>query len=115
VHVRCRGQNIHIYSDSLASYGGRVIQFIGTVRYRDSSTTLDADFGTYFKDGEHFDAQGNVDHKDLRVITTRGAAYGDDDLGPRGPAGRQERDVVPLETETTTAPVGVSSQRRQCR
>jgi hypothetical protein len=70
VHVRCRGQNIHIYSDSLASYGGRVIQFIGKVRYRDSSTALDADFGTYFKDGEHFDAQGNVNHTDLKSGST---------------------------------------------
>jgi hypothetical protein len=70
VRVRCRGQNIHIASDSLASYGGTVVQFIGSVRYRDSSTALDADFGTYFKDGEHFDAQGNVNHKDLKSGST---------------------------------------------
>ncbi len=70
VQVRCRGQNIHISSDSLASYGGTVVQFIGNVHYRDSTTTLDADFGTYFKDGEHFDAQGNVNHKDLKSGST---------------------------------------------
>jgi len=69
VHVVCRGQNIHIYADSVASYGGSVVQFISLgrrVRYRDSTTTLDADFGTYFKDGERFEAQGNVVHKDLK-------------------------------------------------
>jgi len=70
VHVACRGQNIHMYADSIASYGGSVVQFISQgkrVRYRDSTTTLDADFGTYFKDADRFEAQGKVVHKDLKT------------------------------------------------
>lgn len=70
VHLKCRGQKIDMYADSVASYQGRVIQFIGKVRYRDSTTAMDADFGTYFKDGEHFEAQGNVLHRDLKDGST---------------------------------------------
>ena len=49
IHAKCVGRNIHIYSDSVASYGGNVVQFISQgsrVKYRDSTTNLDADFGT---------------------------------------------------------------------
>lgn len=73
IHAQCVGRNIHIYSDSLASYGGNVVQFISQgnrVKYRDSTTNLDADFGTYFKDGERFEAQGNVVHRDLKNGST---------------------------------------------
>ncbi len=73
VHVKCRGRNIHMYADSIASYGGNVIQFISQgsrVRYRDSTTALDADAGTYFKDGERFEAQGNAVHQDLKNGST---------------------------------------------
>lgn len=69
VHGRCVGRNIHIYSDSMASYGGTVVQFLSQtkrVRYRDSTTNLDADIITYFKDNERVEAQGNVVHKDLK-------------------------------------------------
>lgn len=73
VHFRCIGRAIDMYADSVASYGGTVIQFISQgnrVRYRDSTATLDADFGTYFKDGERFEAQGNVIHTDLKSGST---------------------------------------------
>lgn len=73
IHAQCVGRNIHIYSDSVASYGGNVVQFISQgnrVKYRDSTTNLDADFGTYFKDGERFEAQGNVVHRDLKSGST---------------------------------------------
>ncbi len=73
VHVQCAGRNIHIYSDSMASFGGNIIQFISQgnrVKYRDSTTNLDADFGTYLKDGERFEAQGNVIHQDLKSGST---------------------------------------------
>ncbi|MGE0442964.1 MAG: hypothetical protein AB7L66_01900 [Gemmatimonadales bacterium] len=72
VHFQCRGRNIHIYSDSVASYksaGSNLVQFISQgsrVRYRDSTTELDADFGQYYSDGERFEAQGNVVHRDLQ-------------------------------------------------
>ncbi|MBL8986180.1 MAG: hypothetical protein JNJ80_07910 [Gemmatimonadetes bacterium] len=70
VHVQCRGRNIHIYADSMASFGGSIWQFISQgnrVKYRDSTTALDTDFGTYVKDGERFEAQGNVEHRDLKT------------------------------------------------
>ena len=73
IHAQCVGRNIHIYSDSVASYGGNVVQFISQgsrVKYRDSTTNLDADFGTYLKDGERFEAQGNVVHQDLKSGST---------------------------------------------
>ena len=49
-------------SDSVAAYGGNVVQFIGHVKYRDSTLTMDADRGTYYKSGERWEARGNVDH-----------------------------------------------------
>jgi hypothetical protein len=70
VHGRCVGRNIHIYADSMASYGGTVVQFLSQtkrVRYRDSTTNLDADIITYFRDNERVEAQGNVVHKDLKA------------------------------------------------
>ena len=70
VHGRCVGRNIHIYSDSMASYGGTVVQFLSQtnrVRYRDSTTDLDADLITYFRDNERVEAQGNVVHRDLKT------------------------------------------------
>lgn len=73
VHVQCAGRNIHIYADSMASFGGTIVQFISQgsrVKYRDSTTNLDADFGTYLKDGERFEAQGNVVHRDLESGST---------------------------------------------
>src|SRR5687767_14206584 len=45
VHLKCRGQKVDVFSDSVASYQGRVIQFVGNVKYRDSTSTLDANAG----------------------------------------------------------------------
>jgi len=72
VHMRCIGLDVHMWSDSLASYQGNVIQFIGRVRYRDSSTEMTADFGTYLRADERWEARDNVvltnldDHSTLR-------------------------------------------------
>lgn len=60
VLITCEGTSVSIRSDSVAAYAGRVVQFIGNVKYRDSSATLDADNGTYYKDGERWEARGNV-------------------------------------------------------
>ena len=35
----------------MAAYGGNVVHFIGNVKYRDSTLTMDADNGTYYKNG----------------------------------------------------------------
>src|SRR3954469_12507148 len=46
VRLSCRGSQITMQSDSVASYGGNTVQFIGNVKYRDSTVTMDADHGT---------------------------------------------------------------------
>lgn len=65
VRMRCVGQDVRMWSDSLASYQGQVVQFIGRVRYRDSTIEMTADFGTYFRDTDRWEARGNV------VLTNR--------------------------------------------
>lgn len=72
VHVRCVGRQVNMFADSVAIFGENVAQFIGKVRYRDSVTAIDADFGQYTKlaRDEYFDAQGNVVHRDLASGST---------------------------------------------
>ena len=70
VRLSCRGMRITMQSDSVAAYGGNVVQFIGNVKYRDSTLSMDADFGTYYKNGERWEARGRVDTKNLRSGST---------------------------------------------
>ncbi len=70
VKLRCRGMQISMQSDSVAAYGGNTVQFIGHVKYRDSTLTMDADFGTYYKTGERWEARGKVDTKNLKTGST---------------------------------------------
>jgi hypothetical protein len=58
VQLSCRGTRISMQSDSVAAYGGNVVQFIGRVKYRDSTLTMDADRGTYHKNRERWEARG---------------------------------------------------------
>ncbi len=66
VRMHCRGQKVFMSSDSVASYQGNVFQWIGTVKYRDTSVTMEADFGTYYKDGERWEWRGNVHYTNLK-------------------------------------------------
>jgi len=70
VRLSCRGMQISMQSDSVAAYGGNVVQFIGNVKYRDSTLSMDADFGTYYKSGERWEARGEVDTKNLKTGST---------------------------------------------
>ena len=70
VRLSCRGTSISMESDSVAAYGGNVVQFIGRVRYRDSTLTMDADRGTYFKSRERWEARGKVVTKNLVTGST---------------------------------------------
>jgi hypothetical protein len=70
VRLSCRGMQITMQSDSVAAYGGAVVQFIGHVRYRDSTLSMDADRGTYYKNGERWEARGHVDTRNLRTGST---------------------------------------------
>ena len=60
VRLRCRSQPVRIWADSIASYSGQVVQFIGNFRYEDETAKVTSDFGTYYKDTERWDATGNV-------------------------------------------------------
>lgn len=66
VELTCAGTKVRMISDSVASYGGRIVQFIGAVNYEDSTITMTADRGTYYKQGERWEARG-------RVVTTNKA------------------------------------------
>ncbi|MGN6391447.1 MAG: hypothetical protein ACTHM9_04235 [Gemmatimonadales bacterium] len=70
VRLSCRGMQITMQSDSVAAYGGAVVQFIGHVKYRDSTLTMDADRGTYYKNGEKWEARGHVETQNLRTGST---------------------------------------------
>ena len=70
VRLSCRGTKISMQSDSVAAYGGNVVRFIGRVRYRDSTLTMDADRGTYIKNRERWEARGKVVTKNLVTGST---------------------------------------------
>jgi hypothetical protein len=70
VRLSCRGTKISMRSDSVAAYAGNIVQFIGHVQYRDSTLSMDADFGTYYKAGERWEARGNVDTRNLKTGST---------------------------------------------
>jgi hypothetical protein len=67
VRLSCRGLQVTMQSDSVAAYGGNVVRFIGNVKYRDSTLTMDAHQGTYFKNGEKWEARGRVSTNNLRT------------------------------------------------
>src|SRR3954449_8770404 len=46
VQLSCKGAQVKMQSDSVAAYGGTIVHFIGNVKYRDSTLTMDADKGT---------------------------------------------------------------------
>jgi hypothetical protein len=62
VVIRCFDTKIRMSSDSVAYYAPPIdlVQFIGNVRYEDTTITMTANNGTYFKAGERWEARGNV-------------------------------------------------------
>ncbi len=63
VLISCAGTSVRMQSDSVAFFGrGRntLVQFIGRVKYSDSTVTMDAERGTYFRSGERWEARGSV-------------------------------------------------------
>jgi len=60
VRMRCRGQEVRIWTDSVASYNGEVVQFVGHFHYEDETADVTSDFGTYYKVNERWEAQGHV-------------------------------------------------------
>ncbi len=70
VRLSCQDSTARIASDSVAAYGGKVIEFIGHVKYSDTSVTMTSDRGTYFKDGERWEARGHVVTQNLQNGST---------------------------------------------
>jgi hypothetical protein len=70
VRLSCRGAQITMQSDSVAAYGGNLVRFIGNVKYRDSTLTMDADYGTYHKAGEKREARGRVTTRNMKTGST---------------------------------------------
>jgi hypothetical protein len=64
--MRCRGQEVRIWTDSVASYQGQVVQFIGNFRYEDETARVTSDFGTYYRDDERWEASGHVVYRSRR-------------------------------------------------
>jgi hypothetical protein len=67
VQLSCRGLQVTMRSDSVAAYGGTVVHFIGNVKYRDSTLTMDADKGIYYRNGEKWEARGRVVTNNLKT------------------------------------------------
>lgn len=73
VRLSCIGTSVRMSSDSVAYFfrrSGIVAHFIGKVRYRDSVVSMDADRGTYFKNGERWEARGHVVTENLQNGST---------------------------------------------
>lgn len=72
VFISCFGTRIKMSSDSVAYYAPPVdlVQFIGNVRYEDTTISMTANNGTYFKNGERWEARGNVVTRNLETGST---------------------------------------------
>ena len=70
VRLSCRGSQITMQSDSVAAYGGNMVQFIGHVKYRDSTLTMDADHGTYYKARREVGGAGQRHHQEPQTGST---------------------------------------------
>jgi hypothetical protein len=72
VFLYCQGTTISMRSDSVASYGAsRTVEFIGHVIYTDTgSIVMKAERGTYYRDGDRWEARGNVRTETLKSGST---------------------------------------------
>ena len=70
VRLSCRGTKITMWSDSVASYAGERVQFAGHVRYRDTTLTMDTEFGTYYRAAERWEGRGDVKTRNLKTGST---------------------------------------------
>jgi hypothetical protein len=75
VRLSCRGTKITMRSDSVASYAGERVQFTGHVHYRDTTLTMDNDFGTYYRAAERWEGRGNVKTRNLKTGSTLVGSY----------------------------------------
>ncbi|HEX9892391.1 MAG TPA: hypothetical protein VGA78_00645, partial [Gemmatimonadales bacterium] len=105
---RCRNLPIRMRSDSVAIYQETVAQFIGKVRYQDSTVIMSSDFGTYFRDGEKWEARGNVVLQNLKDGTVlRGPSL---DYYRQIPGFKDTAEMYAAERPTVTIPVKDSTR-----
>ena len=78
VRLVCADSSARIASDSVALFGrggNSVVNFIGHVRYEDSITVQTAQRGTYYRNGDRWEARGQVETRNLKDGSTlRGPA-----------------------------------------
>ena len=71
VKLYCEGTKITMQSDSVAAYGRlRTVEFIGHVDYRDATVRMQAERGTYYRDGDRWEARGSVATENLENGST---------------------------------------------
>lgn len=73
VQMSCAGTAVRMSSDSVAYFGRKgasLVVFVGNVRYRDSTITMNADLGTYYRNGERWEARGRVVTENLSSGST---------------------------------------------
>jgi hypothetical protein len=71
VRLSCQGTSVRMQADSMMAVDNfRITYFVGRVHYSDSTMDVTADRGTYFKDGERWEARGNVVARNLRTHST---------------------------------------------
>lgn len=110
VRFRCANIPVRIASDSVASYQGQVVQFVGAVRYRDSTVDMQSDFGTYFKGIEKWEARGNVVLRNLVDGSTLKGPSLDYFLEVPGVPARSTTELYADQRPTVTLPVRDSLQ-----
>jgi hypothetical protein len=71
VRLSCIGTSVKMQADSMMAVDNfRTTYFVGRVHYSDSTMDVTADRGTYFKDGERWEARGNVVARNLKTSST---------------------------------------------
>ncbi len=79
VRAHCRGQATRMEADSVAMYGDRNrVDFVGRVRFSDSTVTLDADHASYFLVDERLYASGSarlVNQRSGTILTGPNLTY----------------------------------------
>jgi hypothetical protein len=107
VRLSCQGTSVKMQADSMMAVDNfRITYFVGRVHYSDSTMDVTADRGTYFKDGERWEARGNVVARNLRTHSTlRGPSLdylrpipGLRDTVQMYAVGRPRIDYVPLDS-----------------
>ncbi|MGH7562037.1 MAG: hypothetical protein ACRENB_13585 [Gemmatimonadales bacterium] len=109
VRYRCIGQNVRVRSDSVASYQGQIVYFVGNFRYEDETATVTSDFGTYYKDNERWEARGNVVYRDRKDGTTLSGPWVD--YFRRVPGLHEEREIRAEQRPTLTVATRDSLRR----